>query len=110
MTMKKHEEPMTASSIAGLCKKIDRTSVYRTLELFTQLGIAHEVPMGWKQRYELASPFKSHHHHLSCNGCGKLVDIHSPQLERTMARIASEHGFTVDSHTFEIRGLCSECR
>lgn len=108
--MRRAGEPMTASSIAKQCPTMDRTSIYRTLELFTQLGIAHSVPIGWKQRYELASPFRSHHHHLTCLSCGKLVDIHSPQLERAMTKIAHGNGFAATEHTFEIRGLCETCQ
>lgn len=108
--LKANDDPMAASDIATRCKEADRTSVYRTLELFTELGITHIVPFGWKQRYELASPFKSHHHHLSCIQCGKLIDIHSPQLERAMAKVASDNGFSETEHTFEIRGRCSNCR
>ncbi len=108
--LQQSETPQSAVVIAKQCKTVDRTSVYRTLELFAQLGIVQTVPLGWKQRYELTGPFKSHHHHMSCTKCGRLIDLHSQKFERLVTAVAAEHGFTAKDHTFEIRGLCSSCQ
>ena len=104
------KEPLSAPSIAAKCQSIDRTSVYRTIKIFGQLGIIKSVQIGWRQRYELADPFKSHHHHLSCSSCGQLIDLHSTKIERIVSTIASEHNFKATDHSFEIRGLCKNCR
>ena len=103
------EKPLSIASIAKALSGIDRVSVYRTIELFQNLGIVNPVPLGWKQLYELTSPFKAHHHHLSCIKCGKLVDVHSKKFEQLVASVAREHNFTAHDHTFEIKGLCSDC-
>lgn len=102
--------PLSASMITAACPSIDRTSVYRTLELFRKLGVIKSIQLGWRERYELADPFKTHHHHLSCTQCGRLVDLHSSKIEKIVAAIASEHEFKATDHTFEIRGLCDACR
>lgn len=102
--------PLEIGDIARKCPAIDRVSVYRTIELFTQLGIAAAVPLGWKQRYELTDPFKAHHHHLHCSQCGKLIDIHSQKLEQLVAAITSDYGFTPQEHKFEVSGLCQDCK
>lgn len=91
------------------CPGVDRVSIYRTLDLFASLNVAEIVPLGWKQRYELTSPFKPHHHHLYCVNCGMLIDIHSQKLEQLVAAIAREHEFAPSEHKFEISGLCSHC-
>ncbi|RYG94537.1 transcriptional repressor, partial [archaeon] len=70
------ESPLAIAVIIKACPDVDRVSIYRTLELFTRLGITEIIPFGWKQRYELTSPFKPHHHHLYCTNCGILIDIH----------------------------------
>ncbi len=103
------ETPVSIAAIAKDLSGIDRVSVYRTIELFQNLGIVNPVPLGWKQRYELTSPFKAHHHHLSCIKCGKLVDVHSKKFEQLVASVAREHNFTAQDHTFEIKGFCSDC-
>lgn len=101
--------PLQIGEIAKRCHSIDRVSVYRTIELFTQLGIAAAVPLGWKQRYELTDPFKAHHHHLHCTLCGALIDIHSQKLEQLVAAITSDYGFIPREHKFEVSGMCSKC-
>ena len=103
-------EPLSVATISTQCSNIDRTSVYRTIELFIQLNVVKPVQLGWRQRYELADPFKSHHHHLSCTKCNQLVDLQSSQFENIVGTIAKQHGFVVTDHTFEMRGLCSDCR
>lgn len=102
--------PLSASMIAKQCDSIDRVSVYRSLELFVKLGIARSVPIGWKQRYELTDPFKSHHHHLSCTRCGRLIDVHSPKFEQLVSTVVAEYDFVASDHTFEVRGICKGCR
>lgn len=108
--LKESTAPLSVAMITDRCQSIDRTSVYRTIDIFVQLGIVKAIPLGWKQRYELADPFKLHHHHLSCTNCKRLIDLHSSRIEHIVATIASEHNFVVDDHTFEIRGLCDKCR
>jgi Fur family ferric uptake transcriptional regulator len=108
--MQNSEVPLVVGDITKNCPQIDRVSVYRTLDLFVSLGIAEVVPMGWKQRYELTSPFKSHHHHLYCVQCHKLIDIHSKKLEQLVASIAKDSGFAPQEHKFEVSGLCEQCR
>jgi Fur family ferric uptake transcriptional regulator len=103
------ETPLQIGEIIKNCPDIDRVSIYRTLELFTKLGITDIVPLGWKQRYELTSPFKPHHHHLYCTNCGKLIDVHSQKLEQVVAAIARDYNFSPTEHKFEVSGLCKEC-
>lgn len=108
-TLQESDAPLSASMIAKRCESIDRVSVYRTLELFVRLGIVRSVPIGWKQRYELTDPFRSHHHHLSCTKCGRLIDVHSLKFEKLVNNVVAEYDFIATDHTFEVRGLCKDC-
>ena len=108
--MRSSDMPISIADIAKKCPSTDRVSIYRNIELFVKLGIAEAVPVGWKQRYELTSPFKSHHHHLYCTNCGTLVDIHSKKLEQLVAAIARDYDFTPAEHKFEVSGLCKICQ
>lgn len=102
--------PLSVGAIAKRCPEIDRVSIYRTIDLFVSLTIAEAVPLGWKQRYELTSPFMAHHHHLYCTGCGLLVDIHSKKLELLVAALAKDYDFATSEHKFEVSGLCKSCQ
>lgn len=102
-------KPLAISAIITACPAVDRVSVYRTIDLFSRTGIVVSTLHGWKQRYELAAPFRPHHHHLICTQCGRIIDIHSKKLEYIVAYIAARHQFEAHAHTFEIKGLCHNC-
>lgn len=109
-TLENSLTPISTIDIIKANPSVDKVSVYRTIELFVKLGVAIAIPHGWKQRYELAAPFRPHHHHSRCTKCGHIAEIHSPELEQFIAAMASNHGFYATSHTFEISGLCATCK
>lgn len=107
--LKSHDTPLDIATILADRGAVDRVSVYRTLELFIQLGIVTVIPTGWKKRYELADPFKPHHHHLECTACSNLVAIDTPELEHLIESIADTHHYQLSSHHIELRGTCGKC-
>src|SRR4030043_430079 len=61
--------------------KIGFTTVYRTLKLLTRLGLATQRKFGdGETRYEPNSE-GSHHDHLICLECGKIIEFENPPLE-----------------------------
>lgn len=109
-TLQHATHPMSTTSIIDTLPAIDKVSVYRTIELFLKLDIITAVPYGWKAHYELASPFKPHHHHFQCTHCLELMDIHAAELEKLVTKLANNYQFTVSTHTFELNGVCKQCR
>lgn len=104
------EKPLKNGEIARRTPSVDRTSVYRTLELFATLGITQTTIHGWTPLTELAEPFKPHHHHIVCEQCGRVVEIENDTLEDVLSLIASRHNFTLTKHMVELTGTCAECR
>lgn len=91
--------------------RIDRASLYRTIELFERLGLVHRVYIGWKYKVELSDIFTHHHHHLSCLKCGKVVALaEDKQAEQLIQSLARRQGFAVQGHQLEIQGYCAACR
>ncbi|MFB6356866.1 MAG: Fur family transcriptional regulator [bacterium] len=91
---------------------IDRSSVYRTVNLFTELGIVDKVLFrDGINRVEITSEFGgSHHHHLICKHCDRVIEFEECGIDN-LERIADiKHDFEVDSHYMEFYGECSECR
>lgn len=109
-TLKMASAPLSHVEITKRCPDIDKTSVYRTIELFIKLGIVVGVSHGWKQRYELAAPFRPHHHHLYCVECGETEELRSEKLEEAVREVVSASNFIVQEHTFEMTGLCGTCQ
>lgn len=103
------DEPLKNGEIARRTPSVDRASVYRTLELFAKLSITETIIRGWTPFTELAEPFKAHHHHISCEQCGKIVEIENNTLEDVLGLIAGRHHFTLSKHTVELTGTCSDC-
>ncbi len=94
----------------SLQNEVDRTSVYRTVELFEKLHIAQRVAKGWKYMLELTDEFVPHHHHFTCTQCHASLSFDEPALLDTMLEsVAEQNGFVVSKHTLEIEGLCSSC-
>lgn len=88
---------------------VDRSSVYRAVELFERLGIVQRLNTGWKYRIELTDKFAAHHHHVTCTHCGRTVPLEETELEAFIEQLAARHGFQPSGHQIEIQGLCQQC-
>jgi Fur family ferric uptake transcriptional regulator len=104
-------EPQSISQILVRAKgKVDRVSVYRNIEVFEKIGIAHRLYVGWKYKIELSDDFIAHHHHLSCLKCGNIIDIDDEQhIEDFIREISKKFDFKPRRHQFEIDGYCKDC-
>lgn len=103
--------PLSVAAIARSCSEaIDKATVYRTVELYEDLGIVNRIWHGFKSTVELSEIFTPHHHHAVCQQCGETIDIMSEQLERSISAIAKEHGFIPLQHTVELQGYCKNCQ
>ena len=90
--------------------RIGFSTVYRTLKLFTECGIATEVNFGdGRARFERAFD-KKQHGHLICTNCGRAEEFTITALEKTIEKIAARYGFKQDGHRFEVYGTCKKCR
>jgi len=106
------EEPQSMHDIYMRAKgKIDRASLYRTIKIFEQTGIAQRVYVGWKYKVELTDIFLHHHHHISCLGCHKLIAIsEDEQIEKLIQELAVKHHVVATSHQLEVQGYCADCQ
>ena len=103
--------PLSLSEIIRrVAQKVDRVSVYRIVGLYESLGIVQRVNNGFKYKLELSDSFTAHHHHLTCNECGKIININENELEQFINLIAKEKHFKPSSHQIEIQGRCIDCQ
>ncbi len=104
-------EPQTMHEIVSACAgQVDRASVYRIISLFERLGIVERLQIGWKYKLELSDAFHSHHHHLTCLSCGRVIPFdESAELEGHLQHIARSKNFVIQGHQLEIQGLCQAC-
>jgi Fur family ferric uptake transcriptional regulator len=85
------------------------STVYRTLELLSELGLVTETDMG-DGRVRYHSIGKGHHHHLVCQKCGEIIDVEESMLSPLRDEIGQRYGFEVNMKHLAFFGLCSKCR
>jgi len=89
--------------------RINKTTVYRTLDLLMELGLVSEMRHAdGSAQYELS--LHGPHGHLLCSQCGRVQDVPLAELEAIQQRIEREHGFRVDLHDRALPGICADCR
>lgn len=98
-----HRELHAAGEGVGLA------TVYRHLQRLADDGLV-DVVRGedGEVRYRRCRA-ESHHHHLVCRTCGRVVEVSGPAVERWAEAAAQEHGYSDVSHTLELFGRCAEC-
>ena len=90
--------------------KIGYATVYRTLKLLKECGLAFERHFGdGVSRYEVAWA-NEHHDHLICTECEKIVEFEDGDIEELQHDVAARLGFTLVRHKLELYGVCADCR
>ena len=86
---------------AALDPGISLATVYRTVRLLQDKGIlARHAFADGRARYERAEG--EHHDHLIDLDSGRVIEFHSPEIERLQDEIARRLGFKIVSHRLEI--------
>ncbi|GAB4336187.1 MAG: transcriptional repressor [Desulfobulbaceae bacterium] len=89
---------------------IGQVTVFRTLKLLEEAGIAAPVNLGDKTvRYEPAYRAE-HHDHLICTRCGRVIEVLDVKLEKRQEKLCRKYGFTPTHHRLDIFGICPDCR
>jgi Fur family ferric uptake transcriptional regulator len=85
-------------------------TVYRTLELFTRLGIIRKLDTAEGQsRFEYNADTNHYHHHMICLSCGKIMEFNEDLLESVETQVTRSTGFQVVDHCLQFYGYCISC-
>ena len=108
------EGHMSGEDLYRLVSKKDptvgQTTVYRTLRLLTDAGLAREVRFGDGRAHYEHNYKHQHHDHMICSDCGKIIEFYSPELEALQDAMAAKHKFELTSHLLRMIGVCADCR
>jgi Fur family transcriptional regulator, ferric uptake regulator len=86
------------------------TTVYRTMKLILEAGLAHEVRFtDGRARYEHEYNHQ-HHDHLICTQCNTIIEFFSPEIEQLQEEIAQRLNFQIRDHSHRVFGICAECQ
>ena len=108
------EEHLTSEDLYWLVQKQDlsvgHTTVYRTLKLLTEAGLAREVRFGDNKTYYEHHYNHEHHDHMICTECGKVIEFFSAEIEAMQIAAAEKFGFLPTHHSLRLWGVCDECQ
>lgn len=110
-------EHLSAEDVHGILRdnksEIGLATVYRSLELLSELGILQKMEFGdGCSRYEVntTDPSSHHHHHLICTKCGRVFEFEDDLLDDLEKDIAEKSGFKIEDHQVKFFGICKECQ
>jgi Fur family ferric uptake transcriptional regulator len=98
------------AQVRALDPRVGYATVYRTLKLLAECGVANERRFGdGLTRYELADDV-THHDHLICIECADIVEFEEPRIEQLQEKVAAKYGFDLRTHKHELYGVCPRCQ
>ena len=93
------------SQVRKLDPAIGYATVYRTLKLLVEAGLASERNFGdGLTRFEARRG--EHHDHMICADCGRIVEFQDAEIERLQVEVAQRLGFELTRHRHELFGRC----
>ena len=108
------EEHLTSEDLYGLVQRQDDTvgltTVYRTLKLLTDAGLAREVRFGDNKTYYEHHYNHDHHDHMICTQCGRVIEFFSAEIEALQDEMAGKFGFKPTHHSLRMWGVCEDCQ
>ena len=113
-TVRNTDSHPTAERIHQLVRRrlprVSLGTVYRNLRLLVAQGLVKELP-GPHARFD---GNVSEHHHITCVGCGRIVDVAGtltePHSRILCGRVGAQAGFSVSHHRIEFYGRCPDCQ
>ncbi len=106
------DEHVSADEVLGRVERqlpaVNRSTVYRTSELFRDLGLVSETDLGGGARqFELIE--EQRHHHLICHGCGVITDFDDAIVAPLRQALRERHAFTATVDHLAVFGWCAAC-
>ena len=89
--------------------RVNKSVVYRNLELLTALGLISSVDFG-HGRVEYEVHHHPHHHHLVCRTCRRMIEISSDAFSTLQQQLADRYGFIAELDHLALFGLCQNCQ
>ena len=89
--------------------RVSRATVYRTLSCLENCNLIRRIDLGHGHSHFEHTLGHTHHEHLYCKKCGKIIEFTDAALEERIGTISKLNHFVVLTHTVQIFGLCKDC-
>lgn len=95
--------------VARVNPAIGRASVFRTLDLFTQLGIVRPTYIDTSSTPTYVLMDGGHHHHVICSDCHRVFEFDDCGLESLTSNLEATLNVQINGHLLEFYGRCGDC-
>ncbi len=89
--------------------RLSLSTVYRTLAMLKEAGLVDELRLG-EEHYHYELRGEKGHHHLVCQGCGKVIEFECPFSQELLHDLSEEYDFEITEIHLDLVGYCAECR
>ncbi len=104
---------ITSAGVIAQVERIDptigRASVFRALDLFTQLGIIRPTYIDTSLTPTYVMMRGGHHHHVICTACKSFFEFEDCGLEAVTGNLERTLGIKISGHLLEFFGVCADC-
>ncbi len=95
--------------VSALDPSIGRASVFRTLDLFTQLSIIRPTYIDSSVTPTYVLMPDGHHHHIICSNCNRVIEFENCGLDHLRRELEARYHVHLTGHLLEFYGLCADC-
>lgn len=96
-------------AVAAKDASVGRASVFRTLDLLTQLSIIRPTYIDTSATPQYVMMPNGHHHHVICTNCARVIEFEDCGLSTLQKRLETELKLKITGHLLEFYALCKEC-
>ncbi len=90
-------------------RPIGRASVFRTLDLLTELGIIRPTYLHRGAPNYIVMPENGHHAHIICRDCSQVIEINECSIDEMIDALEVRHNIEITGHLLELYGKCKDC-
>lgn len=92
-------------------KQVGIATVYRTLNIFEELGIVNKQEFtDQAYTYEIINSDSDHHDHIICTSCGKILEDEFLSVDEVKSSLKKDYDFDLSYYSLRIYGICSDCQ
>jgi Fe2+ or Zn2+ uptake regulation protein len=89
--------------------RIGRATVYRSIEKLARMKVLDRIDFADGTHCFRLCGRESHHHHLACTKCHRVVDLDFCLQDDQIAAIGKRESFSIKDHAITLFGLCKDC-
>ncbi|MGJ3240576.1 MAG: Fur family transcriptional regulator [Anaerolineae bacterium] len=96
-------------AVAQVDESVGRASVFRTLDLLTQLNIIRPTYVDTSMTPQYVMMPDGHHHHIICTSCNQILEFEDCGLSDLTHRLEKQFNLEIIGHLLEFYALCQDC-